>query len=64
ALNIGVVSGMFALLRSLLFQIGCILLLPLVLGLYGIWMGVVVAEMLTFIVTIYFLRSSRKVYLY
>ena len=48
ALNNGVVSGMIAFLRTLLFQIGCIMLLPLVLGLNGIWMGVVVAEMLTF----------------
>ena len=64
ALNNGVVSGMIAFLRTLLFQIGCIMLLPLVLGLNGIWMGVVVAEMLTLIVTIYFLRSRRKVYHY
>ena len=64
ALNNGVVSGMIAFLRTLLFQIGCIMLLPLVLGLNGIWMGVVVAEMLTLIVTIYFLRSRKKVYHY
>ena len=50
--------------REELFQIGCILLLPLILGLNGIWMGVVVAEMLTLIVTVYFLRSRRKVYHY
>ena len=48
ALNNGVVSGMIAFLRTLLFQIGCIMLLPILLGLNGIWMGVVVAEMLTF----------------
>ena len=64
ALNNGVVSGMIAFLRTLLFQIGCIMLLPILLGLNGIWMGVVVAEMLTLIVTIYFLRSRRKVYHY
>ena len=64
ALNNGVVSGMIAFLRTLLFQIGCIMLLPILLGLNGIWMGVVVAEMLTLIVTIYFLRSRKKVYHY
>ena len=64
ALNNGVVSGMIAFLRTLLFQIGCIMLLPLVLGLNGIWMGVVVAEMLTLIVTVYFLRSRKNVYHY
>ena len=40
------------------------LLLPLLLGLNGIWMGVVVAELLTLIVTVYFLRSRKKVYHY
>lgn len=60
ALNNGVVSGMIAFLRTLLFQIGCIMLLPLVLGLNGIWMGVVVAEMLTLIVTIYFYGVEGK----
>jgi Na+-driven multidrug efflux pump len=64
ALNNGVVSGMIAFLRTLLFQIGCIMLLPLLLGLNGIWIGVVVAELLTLIVTIYFLRSRKKVYHY
>lgn len=64
ALNNGIVSGIIAFLRTLLFQIGCILLLPLILGLNGIWMGVVIAEMLTLIVTVYFLRSRRKVYHY
>lgn len=60
ALNNGVVSGIIAFLRTLLFQIGCILLLPLILGLNGIWMGVVVAEMLTLIVTVYFLLKPKK----
>ena len=45
ALNNGVVSGMIAFLRTLLFQIGCIMLLPILLGLNGIWMGVVVAPL-------------------
>lgn len=60
ALNNGVVSGIIAFLRTLLFQIGCILLLPLILGLNGIWMGVVVAEMLTLIVTVYFYGAEGK----
>lgn len=60
ALNNGVVSGMIAFLRTLLFQIGCIMLLPILLGLNGIWMGVVVAEMLTLIVTIYFYGVEGK----
>ena len=63
-LNNGVVSGMIAFLRTLLFQIGCIMLLPILLGLNGIWMGVVVAELLTLVVTVYFLRSRRKIYHY
>lgn len=64
ALNNGLVSGLIAFLRTLLFQIGAIMLLPLLLGINGIWLAVVVAELLTLIVSAYFLRNRRGQYHY
>lgn len=64
ALNNGLVSGLIAFLRTLLFQIGSIMILPLLLGLNGIWLSVVTAELLTLIISTYFLRSRRKQYHY
>ena len=38
------VSAFISFTRSLLFEIGAVLLLPLVIGAEGIWLAVVVAE--------------------
>ena len=43
----GVVSAVAAFARSLVFEMGCVWLLPLSLGADGIWLAVDVAEMLT-----------------
>ncbi len=61
ALNDGLVSAIISFLRTLLFQIGAILLLPLLLGLDGIWLGVVAAEIIALGVTIFcFLKCKNK----
>ena len=64
ALNNGIVSAVISFLRTLLFQIVVVLTLPLILGLNGIWLSVVVAEMLALIVTIIFFIIKRKQYKY
>lgn len=64
ALNNGLVSGLIAFLRTLLFQVGAIMLLPLLLGLKGIWLAVVAAELLTLIISLYFIKSRRNQYHY
>lgn len=64
ALNNGLVSGLIAFLRTLLFQIGAIMLLPLFLGINGIWLAVVTAELFTLSISIYFLKSRKKQYHY
>lgn len=62
ALNNGVVSTVISFLRTLVFQIGAVLILPVVFGgINGIWSSVTVAELLTLCITItFFVRQRRK----
>lgn len=53
ALNNGLISAIISFLRTIVFQCGTVLLLPaLVGGIDGVWWSVVVAEALTFVVTL------------
>ena len=61
ALNDGLVSAVISFLRTLLFQIGAVLLLPLVLELDGVWLAVVAAELAALVVTVFcFVRFKGK----
>lgn len=64
ALNNGVISAAISFLRTLLFQIAMIFILPAILGLDGIWLAVVAAEILALIVSSIFLICNRKRYQY
>lgn len=64
ALNDGFVSAVISFLRTLVFQIMTIFILPLLLGLNGIWLSVVVAEVLSLFVSIAFLVKKRQKYQY
>lgn len=64
ALNNGVVSAIISFLRTLVFQISMIFILPKFMGLEGIWLAVVVAEILSLIVSSIFLIFNRKKYKY
>lgn len=64
ALNNGLVSAIISFLRTLLFQIAMIFILPIHWGINGIWLSVVVAEILSFIVSVFFLFANRKKYQY
>ena len=64
ALNNGLVSAAISFLRTLLFQIGAVLLLPKLFGIDGIWSAVVVAELLTLCITVTFFIRCRKQYHY
>ena len=52
ALGNGLVSALIAFLRTLIFEVGAVLLLPLVMGADGIWYSVIVAELVSFALTI------------
>ena len=64
ALNNGVVSAVISFMRMFVFQIVMILLLPVVLGISGIWAAVIAAEVLSVVISVMFLVKNRKKYSY
>ncbi len=64
ALGDGLASAAISFSRTLLFQVGSILLLPRLLGLEGIWWATPAAETLALVVSIVFLMERRKKYGY
>ena len=68
ALNNGPISAIISFLRTLVFQVAMVFVLPLFFpegkGIMGIWLSVVVAEALAVCVTIIFMISKRKKYHY
>lgn len=64
ALNNGLVSAIVSFMRTLVFQILAIMVMPLLFGVIGIWTAVIVAEGLSVIVSIIFLIANKKKYKY
>ncbi|MDY2793203.1 MAG: MATE family efflux transporter [Eubacteriales bacterium] len=64
ALNNGVISAAISFLRTLVFQTLCVLLLPALFGLDGIWWAMTVAEVFALGLSILFLATQRKRYHY
>ncbi len=64
ALGNGVVSAAISFCRTLVFQVIVIFILPLILGIDGIWLGVGAAELLALGVSVAFLVGERKRYHY
>lgn len=64
ALNDGLTSALISFLRTLVFQVGAVLLLPLVLEIDGIWWSIVVAELMAVVFSAVFLVAKRKKYGY
>ena len=64
ALNNGLVSAGISFARTLIFQLGAVALLPLVLGLDGVWLAIVLAELLALAVTAACLVRMRGRYHY
>ena len=64
ALNNGLISALISFLRTLVFQIGAVLLLPLLFELDGIWWSVVAAELGSLALTAFFMMKYRRRYHY
>lgn len=64
ALNNGLISALISFLRTLLFQIAAVLILPVFFGLDGIWWSVVVAEGAAVVLTAAFMVKYRHRYHY
>ena len=64
ALNDGLTSAIISFMRTLVFQIAAVLLLPLAFGIDGIWYSIVVAEFMAVALVIFFLFLKKKKYEY
>ena len=64
ALNNGAVSAIVSFLRTLVFQMLCVLVLPIFFDIDGIWWAMAVAEVFAFILSLSFLIGKRNKYHY
>ena len=64
ALNNGLISAIVSFMRTMCFEVICVLVLPIWLGINGIWSSIVVAEFLAASLTAYYLLTRRQKYGY
>ena len=64
ALNNGAISAAISFLRTLVFQTASVLILPLLLGVDGIWWAITVAEIFAFLISLLSLFLKRNKYHY
>ena len=64
ALNNGLVSALISFLRTLVFECAAVMFLPAIIGVDGIWLSIVVAEIASMFLTGGFLFGLRKHYDY
>ena len=64
ALNNGLISALIAFLRSLVFEVCFVLLLPLVFGMDGIWISTAAAELVAAALALTLMAVFRKKYHY
>ena len=64
ALNNGLISALISFLRTLVFQIAAVLVLPMLFELDGIWWSVLAAELGSLALTAFFMVKYRKRYHY
>ena len=64
ALNNGLVSALISFLRTFVFELGAVLLLPPLFGVDGIWYSVVFAELMAAVVGTIFMAALRRKYQY
>ncbi|HBA70186.1 MAG TPA: MATE family efflux transporter [Lachnospiraceae bacterium] len=64
ALNDGLTSALISFLRTLVFQVAAVLLLPLIWEIDGVWISIVVVEVMAAALSAVFLVVKRKKYHY
>ena len=62
ALHNGKVSAIISLMRTFVFLVLCLMILPRLIGADGIWLAVPVAEFLSCIISVYYMIKYRKEY--
>ena len=64
ALNNGFVSALISFSRIIVFECSCVIILPAIFGLDGIWFAIIVAEGLAVALTMTLMAKNRKRYGY
>lgn len=64
ALNDGLISALVSILRTLVFQVICVIVFPLIWKLDGIWISIVAAEVMAIVFSFVFLKIKRGKYGY
>lgn len=64
ALGNGLVSALISFLRTLLFQVAAVIMLPIWFGIDGIWLAITAAELLSLFVSLFFFLKEKKRYHY
>lgn len=64
ALNNGLISAVISFARTLVFQAVCVLLLPALFGVNGIWFATIVAEGLACVLSLWLIDRKRNAYHY
>lgn len=64
ALNDGVTSAIISFLRTLVFQCAAVIFLPILWGINGVWISIIVAEVMAVVLSSIFLVAKQKKYHY
>jgi putative MATE family efflux protein len=64
ALNNGLISAAISFCRTMIFECLCVLILPIFFGLNGIWLAIVVAEVMALGISAGFIKKMRRRYGY
>ncbi len=60
ALNDGLTSALISFLRTMVFQVAAVLLLPLLWGIDGVWVSIIAAELMAVVFSALFMVLKRK----
>lgn len=64
ALNNGLISAIISICRTLVFQVTAVMTLPLLMGVDGIWLSIVIAETLSAVLTLIIAFKKQNAYGY
>ena len=64
ALNDGVTSAIISFVRTMVFECAAVMLLPLIWGINGVWISVIVSEFLSVLLGVMFLITKQRKYQY
>lgn len=64
SVNNGKISALMSALRTFVFTLGFVAILPIFMGINGVWLSIPAAEVTSLLVTFYFMMKYRGVYLF